>query len=599
MAINSVNGNTLLETGLFPPCRAATTGAITLSGLQTIDNVALIAGDRVLVWQQADATTNGIYAASSGTWVRTTDAASNTQFFDGMAVIVAQGSQAGNLFLCTTTDDPVIVGTSDLTFALQSDVLTEAQSATSTSSVPVGTGPKSFATQAGKDFAVNQWLLVYDAGGNAMLGQITSYVGGSLALSVVATSGSGTHADWSIVLTNSQAAAGLMPPVGTGNVTGPGSSTANHLAIFADATGKLLADSGEVAGVLATRNTLLYGDAGAASIGEAALVSGAAPLGYSAPQPSDNLCLSNDGTNATRDFDISPGRWRDDSDVINLQLVAAMVKRLDQAWAAGGKAGSPVGACDTGSKGATQTWHVFLIAKRGLAITQVSRTSNVATFTSAAHGLGIGGTVRSYGCGSGFDGLAVITAVTADTYSVANTGADAGATAVSATADGFDIVASQSYSSPTLPSGWTAKQCLGSLLTDGAGSIRAFRQLGDEFYLASPPTDYNTIPGSTPVAKPLSVPSGLKLTSITLVTASASGNLISFQLYDPDVPALSGPTSFATSAISIGAAAQYQLTAQLRTVTDISRQVMVACFPASGTVTIVTLGWRDPRRRLF
>jgi hypothetical protein len=49
--------------------RAATTGSnITLSGLQTLDGVALAAGDRVLVKDQADPTTNGLYNAATGPW---------------------------------------------------------------------------------------------------------------------------------------------------------------------------------------------------------------------------------------------------------------------------------------------------------------------------------------------------------------------------------------------------------------------------------------------------------------------------------------------------------------------------------------------------
>jgi phage-related tail fiber protein len=114
------NGNTLLTTGFFPPCRAATTGSnIVLSGLQTIDGVSLIAGDRVLVKDQTDKTTNGIYTPATGNWVRTTDAQSNAQFFDGMAVVVAAGAMNGqSAWLCTCTDDPVILGTSLLTFAV-------------------------------------------------------------------------------------------------------------------------------------------------------------------------------------------------------------------------------------------------------------------------------------------------------------------------------------------------------------------------------------------------------------------------------------------------------------------------------------------------
>jgi hypothetical protein len=54
--------------------RAATTADITLSGTQTIDGVAVIAGDRVLVKNQATNTQNGIYVVAAGAWSRATDA---------------------------------------------------------------------------------------------------------------------------------------------------------------------------------------------------------------------------------------------------------------------------------------------------------------------------------------------------------------------------------------------------------------------------------------------------------------------------------------------------------------------------------------------
>jgi phage-related tail fiber protein len=141
MAINTILGNTVISSGSFPPARAATTGAnITLSGLQTVDGITLVAGDRVLVKDQTDATTNGIYAATTGPWTRTTDAQSNTQFFSGMAVTVALGAvNGGQTFLCTTTDDPVVVGTSLITFASQEAVETGQVSATSTTSVTIDT----------------------------------------------------------------------------------------------------------------------------------------------------------------------------------------------------------------------------------------------------------------------------------------------------------------------------------------------------------------------------------------------------------------------------------------------------------------------------
>jgi hypothetical protein len=54
--------------------RAATTAGITLSGTQTVDGVALVAGDRVLVKDQPLPKDNGIYTVATGTWVRAVDA---------------------------------------------------------------------------------------------------------------------------------------------------------------------------------------------------------------------------------------------------------------------------------------------------------------------------------------------------------------------------------------------------------------------------------------------------------------------------------------------------------------------------------------------
>jgi hypothetical protein len=596
MAINSVNGNTLLESGIFAPCRAATTAPITLSGLQTVDGVALNAGDRVLVTHQADATTNGLYAASSGDWVRTSDARSNPEFFDGMAVIVARGTQAGLIFLCTCTDDPIVIGTSLLTFASQPSVQIQSQTATSSTAITVGIGSRTFATQSGKSFSVNQWVLVYDAVA-VMLGQITAYAAGSLTVNVVAITGSGSHADWTIVLNNSPAATGLSPPVGTGNVTGPGSSVAGHIAAFADTTGKVLSDSGIPLGTLAGRNTLLFGDAGVASIGDAALVSGAAPLPYCAAQPNDNLHLANDVVNATRDINVMPGRCRDDADLINLQLKGTMVKRLDQAYAAGGVTGSPAGACDSGTKGASQTWHIFLIAALGVAITSVSRTSNIATVTAAGHPFGIGGTVRTYGIGGSFDGLAVITAVTTNTFSYANTGSNVGATTVTALADGFDILASQSYTAPTMPSGWSAKQCLGSILTDPAGNVCAFNQYGDEFWLAAPTLDFsNLLVTTSSSSAAVKTPNGVRVKAILNMLASASSGS-GVYVRSPDAADVA-PGGSTGQIFTIGVTIGTNVWEQVKAWTDVTSKLRLSS-DANIRIYANTMGWQDPRRRLF
>lgn len=270
MSTNSINGNTLLTSGSFPPVRAASTGAPltpTTGGLLVVDGVQLAAGDRVLCKDETSAVNNGIYAASTGPWTRTTDAAGNQNFFSGMAVTVGLGAvNAGLTYICTCQDDPVVVGTSLLTFAAQAVVANATQSATSTSSVTIGTGSKTFTIPFGKAFQIGQWVLVQETSNpaNQMLGQVSSYVGATLTVQVVAIGGSGTQADWTIVLTNSPAAAGFQPPVGSGNVTGPGSSTSGHIATFADTLGMALVDGGAPIGGANTITPSMFASAAVA-----------------------------------------------------------------------------------------------------------------------------------------------------------------------------------------------------------------------------------------------------------------------------------------------------------------------------------------------
>src|SRR6266571_2257661 len=71
--------------------QAATTGNITLSGAQTIDGVAVVAAQRVLVKNQATQSENGIYDAAVGAWSRSSDADSTAEL-NGAQVSVKQGT---------------------------------------------------------------------------------------------------------------------------------------------------------------------------------------------------------------------------------------------------------------------------------------------------------------------------------------------------------------------------------------------------------------------------------------------------------------------------------------------------------------------------
>ncbi len=93
----------------------ATTGNITLSGTQTIDGIAVVAGDRVLVKDQTNQKENGIYVVDSGAWSRASDMDASSEF-SGSAVFVQQGTVNSDTGYVCTNDGDVTVGTTNITF---------------------------------------------------------------------------------------------------------------------------------------------------------------------------------------------------------------------------------------------------------------------------------------------------------------------------------------------------------------------------------------------------------------------------------------------------------------------------------------------------
>lgn len=76
--------------------KAATTANITLSGTQTVDGIALVANDRVLVKNQTTTSANGIYIVSATAWTRAPDADTSSELA-GAVVNVDAGTVNGGL----------------------------------------------------------------------------------------------------------------------------------------------------------------------------------------------------------------------------------------------------------------------------------------------------------------------------------------------------------------------------------------------------------------------------------------------------------------------------------------------------------------------
>ncbi len=86
------------------PVKAATTSAIALTGLQTIDGVALAVNDRVLVKDQSTPSENGIYLVSSGAWSRAADYNAVNEINQSAVLVLAGGVANGKgSFIQTST----------------------------------------------------------------------------------------------------------------------------------------------------------------------------------------------------------------------------------------------------------------------------------------------------------------------------------------------------------------------------------------------------------------------------------------------------------------------------------------------------------------
>lgn len=102
--------------------RVATTAAGTLATSfengDTVDGVTLATGDRILIKNQSTASENGIYVvAASGAPTRATDADSSAEVTGGLAVWVNEGTSNGDTGWVLTTNDPITLGSTSLTFA--------------------------------------------------------------------------------------------------------------------------------------------------------------------------------------------------------------------------------------------------------------------------------------------------------------------------------------------------------------------------------------------------------------------------------------------------------------------------------------------------
>lgn len=95
--------------------RLVATGNIVLTGEQTIDGV-LTAASRVLLTGQTAASENGPYLSAAGAWIRSLDFDSDADIANGAAFFVEQGAAQADTQWLLTTNAPIVLDTTPLTF---------------------------------------------------------------------------------------------------------------------------------------------------------------------------------------------------------------------------------------------------------------------------------------------------------------------------------------------------------------------------------------------------------------------------------------------------------------------------------------------------
>jgi Starch-binding associating with outer membrane/Susd and RagB outer membrane lipoprotein len=106
------------STGTFTASvRVATTANLALTGNPTVDGVALVDGDRILVKNQTTAAENGIYVVAAAGWTRATDADASVELVN-LAVKATSGTISTNRRWVQTTAGPITVGTTSIAWAV-------------------------------------------------------------------------------------------------------------------------------------------------------------------------------------------------------------------------------------------------------------------------------------------------------------------------------------------------------------------------------------------------------------------------------------------------------------------------------------------------
>ena len=226
--------------------RVATTANGTLASAfengDTIDGVALVTGDRILLKNQSSAIENGVYTVNaSGAPTRATDFDANAEVLRGVMVPVQLGTvNGGSVFqVMTSNAAPIVVGTNTIVFGPVGGIaryglnVATAPTATASNAIAIGNGASATATGG-----VSIGSSTTNAGSHVVIGPSascaatsTSYGCVVIGQSAVATASGGSQVAIGVnaaSLDSSGIAIGDSTAAGANNIAiGPSAATAN------------------------------------------------------------------------------------------------------------------------------------------------------------------------------------------------------------------------------------------------------------------------------------------------------------------------------------------------------------------------------------
>lgn len=546
--------------------------------------------------QETSVAANAAAAAASATLA---SASAATATSDATSCTASQTSCTASQTSCTAS--ATSAASSATAAAASAATASGSLLGTSTTSATIGTGSKTFTTQAGLGLQVGSFVVVASSAGpaNYFHGQVTAYSSTSLTVNVLDDGGSGTYAAWNISLSSPQGGSGS----GSGTVN---SGTAAQLAYYA-ANGTTV--SGDVNATV-VNGALTMGVAGSAqgslvmagsTSGSTTLAAPVAGTGTMTLQAGNDTVLGRATTDplTNKTFDTA---GTGNSLKINGQAISSVSGNTSKVATVTGSltAGHVVTIDASGNfKDGGAVPSVVYSSIAGCLITSLTGNNTTASATITA-GQAADSTNASYITSAGYSWAAsngnAINGTDASSSTLANS--TTYHMFVCSGASGTGTFCSASLT-PTFPTGYaTYSRRIGSFKTNVSGAPLPFNQVeasgGSVInYLTTQPQDINTasLASGSRTLFPLSVPGGIKVQPL-LRCMSNSGNTILLTSPDETDVAVGSPSSSPGWDIvnSNNESASLYLT------TNTSAQI--AARGSSGTSVFYgyTRGWIDFRR---